>query len=50
MALSMPRPWKHPKTGIYWLRRGVPDALRLIIGKREVKLGLKTKDPETAKQ
>ncbi|MCB8819281.1 DUF6538 domain-containing protein [Microvirga rosea] len=50
MALSMSRPWKHPKTGIYWLRRGVPDDLRAIIGKREIKLSLKTKDPEKAKQ
>ncbi|SCY47093.1 site-specific integrase [Microvirga guangxiensis] len=50
MALSMSRPWKHPKTGIYWLRRGVPDDLRPIIGKREIKLSLKTKDPEKAKQ
>lgn len=45
MALSMSRPWKHPKTGIYWLRRGVPDDLRPIIGKREIKLSLKTKTP-----
>ena len=21
MALAMARPWKHPKTGIYWLRK-----------------------------
>jgi hypothetical protein len=50
MVLSMSRPWKHPKTGIYWLRRGVPDDLRPIIGKREIKHSLKTKDPEIAKQ
>ena len=28
MALAVARPWKHPKTGIYWLRKRVPDDLR----------------------
>ena len=27
MALAMARPWKHPKTGVYWLRKRVPDDL-----------------------
>ena len=49
MALAMSRPWKHPKTGIYWLRRGVPDALRKAVGKREEKLSLQTRDPTEAK-
>lgn len=50
MALLISLPWKHPKTGIYWLRRSVSDDLRPIIGEREIKLSLKTKDPEKVKQ
>jgi hypothetical protein len=50
MALAMSRPWKHPKTGIYWLRKGVPEALREAVGKREEKLSLQTRDPVEAKQ
>lgn len=45
----MARPWKHPKTGVYWLRKRVPDDLRAGIGKREEKLTLKTRDPAEAK-
>ncbi len=50
MALSMSRPWKHPKTGVYWLRKRVPDALQPLVGKQEVKRSLKTQDPTEAKQ
>jgi hypothetical protein len=49
MPLAMSRPWKHPKTGIYWLRKGVPEALREVVGKREEKLSLQTRDPAEAK-
>lgn len=28
MVLSMARPFKHPKTGVYWFRRAVPKDLR----------------------
>ncbi|KFG68089.1 hypothetical protein [Microvirga sp. BSC39] len=50
MALSMSLPWKHPKIGIDWLRRGAWDASRPVVGKRDIKLSLKTKDPEKSKQ
>jgi hypothetical protein len=50
MALAMARPWKHPKTGIYWLRKGVPNDLRTAVGKREEKFTLKTRDPAEAKR
>ncbi|MGE5387637.1 MAG: DUF6538 domain-containing protein, partial [Hyphomicrobiales bacterium] len=50
MALAMARPWKHPKTGIYWLRKRVPDELRSLLGKREEKRSLGTRDPEQAKR
>lgn len=49
MPLAMARPWKHPKTGIFWLRRAVPDDLRLLVGKREEKRTLGTRDPTEAR-
>ncbi|WP_342455461.1 DUF6538 domain-containing protein [Aquabacter sp. P-9] len=38
----MSRPTKHPKSGVYQFRRAVPDRLRTIIGKTEVKRSLGT--------
>ncbi|MGK7062713.1 DUF6538 domain-containing protein [Bradyrhizobium sp. 1050_B9_N1_2] len=49
MPLAMSRPWKHPKTGIYQLRKAVPDDLRKLVGKREEKVSLRTRDPGEAK-
>jgi Domain of unknown function (DUF6538) len=49
MALAMARPWKHPKTGIYWLRKRVPNDLRALLGKREEKASLGTREPDEAK-
>lgn len=49
MVLSMSRPWKHPDTGIYYFRRAAPDDLRAVIGRREEKRSLGTKDPAVAK-
>jgi Phage integrase, N-terminal SAM-like domain len=48
MVLQMPRPFKKPETGVYYLRRIVPEDIRAIIGKTEVRRSLKTKDPRTA--
>lgn len=45
MPLSMSRPWKHPDSGVYWFRRAVPADLRALVGKREEKRSLQTKDP-----
>ena len=50
MVFSMPQPFKHPETGIYDYRKVVPEPLRGIVGKREEKRSLKTKDPLIAKQ
>ncbi|WP_246689584.1 site-specific integrase [Methylobacterium sp. WL116] len=44
------RPWKHPKTAFYYLRRAVPLELRALVGKREEKVSLGTKDPVEAKR
>lgn len=46
----MSRPWKHPNSGVFWLRKGVPEDLRKIVGKREEKRSLQTRDPAEAKR
>ena len=48
MVLGMARPWKHPKTGVYWFRKVVPAKLRPLVGKTEVRRTLRTKDPREA--
>lgn len=50
MVLAMSRPWKHPKTGIYYFRKGVPEHLRAAIGKREVKISLGTRVADEARE
>jgi hypothetical protein len=50
MPLAMTRPWMHPKTGIYQLRKAVPKELPGLVGKREEKLSRDTRDPVLAKQ
>lgn len=53
MALAMVRPTKHPKTGVYRVRKAVPEPLReaalaLFGTSRELIVSLKTKDPAQA--
>jgi hypothetical protein len=43
MVLSMSRPWKHPRTGVYYFRKVVPEAMRELVGKVEVRRTLGTK-------
>jgi len=50
MSLAMARPWKHPNSGVYWLRKRVPDDLLKLVGKREEKRSLQTRDPAEAKR
>ena len=50
MPLMTARPFKHPTTSIYQFRRAVPKDLRALVGKREEKRSLGTKDPELAKR
>lgn len=50
MPLVMSRPWKHPQTGIFWLRKAVPANLRTLVGKREEKKSLGTKDAAEARR
>ncbi|MBK1726362.1 DUF6538 domain-containing protein [Halorhodospira neutriphila] len=46
----MTRPYRHRKTGIFWVRKAVPAALRETVGRRELKESLRTRDPTEAKQ
>ncbi|MPZ29987.1 MAG: tyrosine-type recombinase/integrase [Rhodospirillales bacterium] len=60
--LCMARPWKHPKTGVYYFRRVIPEGLRPFVpegdtaaperrlAKHEYKRSLHTKDAPTAKR
>lgn len=49
MALRMASPFEHPKTGVFWFRRGVPKDLQALLGKKEELLSLRTKDPAEAR-
>lgn len=50
MVLSMSRPTKHPRTGVYQLRRRVPADLVDKLGRKEITKSLGTRDPEEAKR
>ncbi len=49
MVLTVPAPKRHPESGIFFLRKRVPDRLRALVGKREIKLSLRTRDPDVAR-
>lgn len=49
MALQMARPYKHPKTGIYYYRQKIPADLRPKLGDKIISRSLHTRDPQTAK-
>ncbi|MCO6049546.1 hypothetical protein NGM99_07045 [Mesorhizobium sp. RP14(2022)] len=46
----MSRPFKHPRTGIYWLQKRVPQDLVSTLGRKEVTQSLGTRDPAEAKR
>jgi hypothetical protein len=46
----MSRPWPHPKTGVFWFRKRVPKDMLALVGKREEKASLGTKDVAEAKR
>lgn len=45
----MAEPFKHPKTGVYYARKVIPERLRAALGKREFRQSLHTKDQKVAK-
>lgn len=49
MVLRMTRPHRRDKSSMFWFRKRVPDEIRAIIGKREEKVSLRTRDPAEAK-
>lgn len=48
--MTMPKPWKHPRTGVYWFRRGVPRDCQEVVGKREWNQSLQTKSLREAER
>ena len=50
VGLKMATPFKHPRTGVYYVRRAVPKDLREALGKVEYLKSLGTKDPSQAKK
>nr|WP_306421987.1 MULTISPECIES: DUF6538 domain-containing protein [Bradyrhizobium] len=44
MPPAMDRPWKHPRTGIYQLRKAVPKDLRKLVGRRDEEVSPETRD------
>lgn len=50
MVLAMSRPFKRPKTGTYYFRKAVPLDLQPLVGKKEEKRALGTKDPAEARR
>jgi len=46
----MSRPWPHPKTGVFWFRRRIPKDFVALVGRREEKASLGTKDVGEAKR
>jgi integrase len=49
MPMPFARPWRHPKTGMYWFRRRVPKDLRPLLGRCEERRTLGTKEPALAR-
>lgn len=45
----MAQPWKHPESGVFYYRRRVPEDLRDVLGKREWKTSLHTRDLSEAR-
>ncbi len=50
MVLAMSRPSRHPKTGIFWLRKRVPSDLVARVGRAIEYFSLQTREPGEAKQ
>ncbi|MFK4810953.1 DUF6538 domain-containing protein [Devosia sp. ZW T5_3] len=50
MVVRMATPFLHPKSKVYYFRKAVPEHLQAILGKKEEKFSLHTKDPKEAKR
>jgi hypothetical protein len=49
MVLALGTPKRHPESGIFFLRKRVPDRLREVVGKCEIKISLRTRDANEAR-
>lgn len=49
MVHAFGSPKRHPRSGVFFLRKRVPDRLRKAVGKREIKISLRTRDPDIAR-
>ncbi|MFN4159570.1 MAG: DUF6538 domain-containing protein [Gemmobacter sp.] len=49
VVLQMARPYKHPRTRVYYFRQHVPTDMRHLLGDKIVGRSLRTKDKEQAK-
>lgn len=49
MVHAFGAPKRHPRSGVFFLRKRVPDRLRKAVGKREIKISLRTRDPDIAR-
>jgi integrase len=49
MVHAFGTPKRHPRSGVFFLRKRVPDRLRGAVGKREIKMSLRTRDPHIAR-
>jgi integrase len=49
-VLCMARPWRHPKTGVFYFRKVIPERYREFAGMREFKRSLKTSDAREARK
>lgn len=49
MTLRSATPWKPPGVDVYYFRKAVPEALWDVVGRREIRRTLRTRDPEVAK-
>jgi Domain of unknown function (DUF6538) len=49
MVCALGTPKRHPGSGIYWLRKRVPDRLKAKVGKNEIEFSLRTRDSAVAR-
>ncbi|MGM4953366.1 DUF6538 domain-containing protein [Bradyrhizobium barranii] len=49
MVHAFGTPKRNPQSGVFFLRKRVPDRLRNAVGKREIKISLRTRDPDVAR-
>ena len=50
MVVRMATPFLHPKSGVWYFRKAVPEHLQPLVGKKEEKFSLHTKDLTLAKR